>query len=923
MRGAVGWVLSVAAVAALAGCGREATPPAAAPTPSKTDAPTTAPAPFPDRCEQPIIVLDEELEVTADVPRGSDPVLDLHSVDGGGDDATGLSGGGAGAWRGYYGGGVGRREAGAHGAVAPRDGQALERAAPDPRAGADGFVTAEGDGALSTFAVDVDTASYALVRQHLLRGSRPDPASVRVEELVNSFPYDDAPPAADDPCPLALRAQVAAAPWAPGRRLVRVALKAREVAVRPPSNLVFLIDVSGSMRAPNRLPLVKRALELLVRRLGEQDRVAIVVYAGASGLVLPSTSCDDPGPVLRAIERLEAGGSTNGGAGLALAYRAAVDNFVPGGTNRVLLLTDGDWNVGPTSREDLEVLIAEKARSGVFLTILGFDMHGRADATMERLANRGNGHYAYIDSEREARRVLVEQLHGTLVTVAKDVKVQVAWNPARVARWRLVGYENRRLATRDFRDDAKDAGEVGAGHGVTALYEVDVRPGAGPLGTLRVRWKPPEGELAQEAGRSIGDDRRGFDAAPADLRFATAVAAFGLCLRGDAPDGVTLARVRGWAEDALGDHPHGLRRELVDLIRRAEALFPPPSPSTSEVEPDRRASALDGVSESRCVTIQSPSAGAWLARHQAPEGRWAPDAWGARCKEDAPCTPSGGDARRDVDLTSTVLLAFLATGQTHRFGTRKATIMRGLKWLRARLGDDGLFRGEVNHPAWLDDHLQATVALGEAYALSRDFTLRREVERATAATLSLQSPDGGWSQGDPGPAGLLRTVRAVLAIKAARTAGLDVPGDAFVRAQAWLEARTSPNDLARPVHDPARCAAALGVLGRIFSGERRSTPGLREAARVLALDVAPDDLCTAYSSLCASRLLGAPARKAWERPVQGALLARERQDGCEAGSWDPAPTCGPGGRVEATAIALRALELCWRDQRGYVRAGED
>ncbi|MCO5165503.1 MAG: von Willebrand factor type A domain-containing protein [Planctomycetes bacterium] len=905
MRRAVCRVLWVATLTALVGCGREATSPAPAATPRRTDAPTTAP--FQDRCEEPIIILEEEVEVTAEVPRGGDGLGEVA-------DAFGIGGGAAGAYGSRYGGGT----------TTPH-GAGPERAAPDPRAGADGFVTAEGDGALSTFAVDVDTASYALVRQHLLRGSRPDPASVRVEELVNYFPYDDAPPAADDPCPLALRAQVAAAPWAPARRLVRVALKAREVAVRPPSNLVFLIDVSGSMRAPNRLPLVKRALELLVRRLGEQDRVAIVVYAGASGLVLPSTSCADPGPVLRAIERLEAGGSTNGGAGLALAYRTAVDHFVPGGTNRVLLLTDGDWNVGPTSRADLEALIAEKARSGVLLTVLGFDMGGRADQTMERLANRGDGHYAYIDSEREARRVLVEQLHGTLVTVARDVKVQVAWDPARVARWRLVGYENRRLESRDFRDDKKDAGEVGAGHGVTALYEVEPRPGAGPLGTLRVRWKPPEGETAQETASPIADDRRGFDAAPADLRFATAVAAFGLRLRGDAPEGVTLARARGWAEDAQGDHPHGLRRELVDLIRRAEALFPPPSPSTSEAEPDRRASfALDGVSESQCMTIESPSAGAWLTRHQAPEGRWAPDAWGTRCKEDAPCTPSTGDARRDVHLTSTVLLAFFETGQTHRFGTRKATIMRGLRWLRARLGENGVFMGTAGqHPAWLDDHLQATLALGEAYGLSRDFTLKREVERATRATLALQAPDGGWSQGDPGPAGLLQTVRGVLALKAARTAGLDVPDGAFVRAQAWLERRTSPNDLARPTHDPARCAAALGGLARIYAGERRSTPGLREMGRVLALDVAPDDLCTAHASMGTSYQLGGAAWKAWERAVQGALLSRESSEGCEAGSWDPGPTCGPGGRVESTALALMTLQTCLRPRRGYVRAGEE
>ncbi len=325
---------------------------------------------------------------------------------------------------------------------------------------------------LSTFSIDVDTASYANVRRFLNQTSMPPAEAVRIEEMLNYFHYDYAPP--QDNVPFAAHTAVADCPWAPAHRLVRVALKGREIAVdkRPASNLVFLLDVSGSMQDPNKLPLVKEGLRLLVGKLDENDRVAIVVYAGASGLALPSALGSDKQKIMQAIDALVAGGSTNGASGIQLAYDTAVANFVRGGANRVILATDGDFNVGITDPDQLVALIKEKAASGIFLSVLGFGMGNLKDATLEQLADKGNGNYAYIDSLAEARKVLVEQLSGTLVTIAKDVKIQIEFNPARVQSYRLIGYENRILAKEDFNDDKKDAGEIGAGHTVTALYEV-------------------------------------------------------------------------------------------------------------------------------------------------------------------------------------------------------------------------------------------------------------------------------------------------------------------------------------------------------------------------------------------------------------------------------------------------------------------
>jgi Ca-activated chloride channel family protein len=457
-----------------------------------------------------------------------------------------------------------------------------------------GFAVPSGQGALSTFSVDVDTASYAIVRRFLLaNGSLPPRGAVRVEEMVNYFRYEDAPPRNGDA--LVPRVDAASCPWAPRHRLVRVALKAREVAEeeRPPANLVFLVDVSGSMASDDKLPLAKKSLALLADRLTARDRVAIVVYAGREGLALPSTPGDRRADFLAAVERMGAGGSTNGGAGITLAYRIAEENFVRGGINRVILATDGDLNVGVTSTSDLVDLVEKKAKGGVYLTALGFGMDNLRDSMLVQLADRGNGNYGHVDSLAEARKVLVEDGLSNIMAVAKDAKIQVEWNPRTVAAWRLVGYEKRRLEAKDFRDDAKDAGEVGAGHSVTAFYEVvpagEPVPGAPVDGlryqrvaddsasddllTVKVRWKDPEGPGVHEVERSYADGGLAFDAAPTDFRFAASVAAFAMVLRGSESRGdASLAMVREIAAGALGRDEGGYRGEFVAMVDRAAAV---------------------------------------------------------------------------------------------------------------------------------------------------------------------------------------------------------------------------------------------------------------------------------------------------------------------------------------------------------------
>ena len=454
------------------------------------------------------------------------------------------------------------------------------------------------DHPLSTFSIDVDTASYANVRRFLRQGQLPPPGAVRVEEMINYFPYDYAPPSGDDPVPFSVHIDVASCPWKAGHRLVRIGLKGREIDLRrrPPGNLVFLLDVSGSMQAPNKLALLKQGMKLLVDKLGENDRVAIVVYAGREGLALPSTPCDRKEKILAALDRLQAGGTTAGGAGIQLAYKVAVENFIPGGTNRVILGTDGDFNVGITDQSRLVRLIQDKAKSGVFLSVLGFGMGNYKDSRLEKLADEGNGNYAYIDTLQEARKVLVKEMGGTLITIAKDVKIQVELNPAKVAAYRLIGYENRILRKEEFNDDAKDAGDIGAGHTVTALYEVvppgvklDL-PGVDPLKyqkpassaggahgdemlTVKLRYKKPDGEKSTRVSFAVTDGGRSLDDAPADFKFAAAVASFGMILRDSKYKGAyTLAAVLELARSGKGRDAEGYRREFVELVRKAREL---------------------------------------------------------------------------------------------------------------------------------------------------------------------------------------------------------------------------------------------------------------------------------------------------------------------------------------------------------------
>jgi Ca-activated chloride channel family protein len=449
---------------------------------------------------------------------------------------------------------------------------------------------------LSTFSVDVHTASYSNVRRFLLQEGRlPPPDAVRVAELVNYFPYRYPEPKPGRP--VAFTLDIAACPWQPKHHLVRIALRASQPdpSKMPPRNFVFLVDTSGSMSAPNRLPLLKQSMRLLVERLTPRDRVALVAYAGSAGLVLPPTPGSDRDSILRAIDRLEAGGSTNGGEGIVLAYRVARQGFVQGGVNRVVLGTDGDFNVGVTGEGDLVRLLDEQRKGGVYLSILGFGMGNLKDATLEKLAHHGGGHYAYVDTLEEARKVFVEQ-GAALATVARDVKLQVEFNPRRVSAYRLVGYENRLLRAQDFNDDQKHATDLGVGHTVTALYEVvpagrpAPAPGVDPLRyqqpgkpspaansgewlTVKMRYKDPGTEASKLLGQALSGPIRDVGQAPADFRFAAAVASFGLLLRGSEYRGdATYARVRALAGAVLGDDPHGHRAEFLRLVEEAEKI---------------------------------------------------------------------------------------------------------------------------------------------------------------------------------------------------------------------------------------------------------------------------------------------------------------------------------------------------------------
>ncbi|MBX7080859.1 MAG: VWA domain-containing protein [Nannocystaceae bacterium] len=454
------------------------------------------------------------------------------------------------------------------------------------------FVTVADD-PRSTFSIDVDTASYSNMRRFLQDQQLPPADAVRIEELVNYFDYDYAAPEGRDP--FSMTHEVSSCPWNDEHLLVHVGLQGKVIDAGevPARNLVFLLDVSGSMNSPDKLPLLTRGLGMLVDGVRKQDRVAIVVYAGASGVVLEPTS--DKAEIRAALERLSAGGSTNGGAGIELAYRLAERNLIEGGINRVILATDGDFNVGTTSQSALVELIERKRASGVFLSVLGFGTGNLKDETMEKLADKGNGNYAYIDSIAEARKVLVEEGGSTLVTIAKDVKIQVEFNPKEVASYRLIGYENRKLAHTDFNDDSKDAGEIGAGHSVTALYEVvpvgsgrsgvdplkyqdnapSLSPAAdtGELMTVKIRYKQPEGDKSDLLSFAVTSEDRSLDRSSDDFRFAAAVAEFGLILRNSEHRGdASFDEVLTLARKSLGRDGEGHRAEFVRLVELAQRL---------------------------------------------------------------------------------------------------------------------------------------------------------------------------------------------------------------------------------------------------------------------------------------------------------------------------------------------------------------
>lgn len=452
------------------------------------------------------------------------------------------------------------------------------------------------DQPLSTFSIDVDTASYSNMRRFLNNGSLPPVDSVRIEEFVNYFDYDYEGPSGKHP--FAVNFEQSVSPWNSKNKLVRIGVKGKEIKTeeRPNSNFVFLLDVSGSMNDPNKLPILKDAMKLLTRKLTEKDRVSIVVYAGASGLVLPSTPGDQKAKILGALTQLSAGGSTNGGQGIELAYKVAKENFIKGGINRVILATDGDFNVGNTSRGGLLTMIEEKAKSNIFLTVLGLGMGNYKDGTLEQLADKGNGNYAYLDTLNEAKKVLINDMDSTLITIAKDVKIQVEFNPSKVSAYRLIGYENRKLAAKDFNDDKKDAGEIGAGHTVTAFYEVVpagveidspsvdalkyqrpkkvVKGNTDELMTVKLRYKEPEGDKSSKLEFPLKDESKKFESASRDYQFAASVASFAMILRKDQKIGdMSIQKIIDTAKANKGDDPFGYRQEFIENVELARELY--------------------------------------------------------------------------------------------------------------------------------------------------------------------------------------------------------------------------------------------------------------------------------------------------------------------------------------------------------------
>ncbi|WP_407521064.1 von Willebrand factor type A domain-containing protein [Lacibacter sp. MH-610] len=452
------------------------------------------------------------------------------------------------------------------------------------------------DEPLSTFSIDVDGASYSNVRRMINAGQLPPADAVRIEEFINYFKYKYPQPQGNDP--FSITTEMSNCPWNEKHKLVMVGLQGKQMSTEnlPPSNLVFLIDVSGSMEDPNKLPLVKASLRLLVNQLREQDHVAIVVYAGAAGLVLPSTSGMNKEKILAAIDNLSAGGSTAGGAGIQLAYRTAKENFKKQGNNRVILCTDGDFNVGISSDGELERMIEEERKSGVFLTVLGYGMGNYKDNKMQKLADKGNGNHAYIDGMNEAKKVLVNEFGGTLFTIAKDVKLQIEFNPSIVAGYRLIGYENRMLNKEDFNNDKKDAGDLGSGHTVTAIYEIipagvedefleDVdelkyqqhkktkKGSAREMMTIKFRYKSPEAETSKLIVHTVADTITALQNTSENFRFACAVVQFGMLLRNSEFKGnASYERVIQLANSSLGKDEEGYRKEFVKLVHFVSSI---------------------------------------------------------------------------------------------------------------------------------------------------------------------------------------------------------------------------------------------------------------------------------------------------------------------------------------------------------------
>lgn len=454
------------------------------------------------------------------------------------------------------------------------------------------------DNPLSTFSIDVDAASYSNIRRFLNQGQLPPAGAVRIEEMVNYFHYEYPQPAGNDP--FSINTEISDAPWNKEHKLVLIGLQGKKIPTEnlPASNLVFLIDVSGSMQGPERIGLVKASMKLLVDQLREQDKVAMVVYAGAAGMVLPPTSGANKTKIKEAIDNLEAGGSTAGGAGIKLAYKTANEYFIKGGNNRVILCTDGDFNVGESSDDAMERLIENERKSGVFLTVLGYGMGNYQDAKMQKLADKGNGNHAYIDGITEAKKVLVNEFGGTLFTIAKDVKLQIEFNPAKVQGYRLIGYENRMLAKEDFNDDKKDAGELGSGHTVTALYEVipvgvssdflksvdslKYQKNVVPLSkssqtdeilTVKFRYKAPDGDVSKLIEHPVKDKQISIAKTSDNFRFAASVAQFGMLLRNsEFKSGASYSDVLNLARKAKGNDEEGYRSEFIRLAESAQLL---------------------------------------------------------------------------------------------------------------------------------------------------------------------------------------------------------------------------------------------------------------------------------------------------------------------------------------------------------------